>query len=577
MISCGAEQETSQLKVSVSSIAAAGVNMPGGMVLYGHNRTTQEKVSINFKDGQDNITLNNGSWNLFIVGWDGPNIMEGTAKCGGAFANLTGGDDEVNFSITNAKCLLPTSTESSFIDVNQFTAITIHSCTTNPGTPLVSSNCTGSEGTTNSVKVNLITDFVGNKDLLNSECIDLATGVGTLPLNLPFGGQSSSFFKTEIVAYNSAGCIGDKETFIMPVGLSDISSVILSDPANTIDLADDSSTVSIFLETTSMSLGALPFVSTWTTGSAAEDIELPLSSSGTYAFSVDWGDGSSDTINTWNDPAKVHNYTSPGTYTVTISGLITHWDATAAGTLANYNSKIDSVVDFGDMGWTNLNYAFKNCTSLISFAGGNTSSVTRAIEMFRGATALTSLDVSSWDTSNVTNMSFMFANATVANPDITSWNVGKVANMTSMLDGSGISGPNYTNFLNTISSYIPGANLSLGIVGDGSVMYDFFGISSKSTLLGWTITDGGGPIPTATSLDVSSGALVGGVTIIITGNDFEFGATVNIGGANCTALTVDSPTQITCKTGANSAGTYNVDVMNSDGMVGSGSVQFTYI
>jgi hypothetical protein len=71
------------------------------------------------------------------------------------------------------------------------------------------------------------------------------------------------------------------------------------------------------------------FISTWktdnqTTGSStATQVRLPLESSGTYNFKVDWGDGSASTITTWNDVNTIHTYAAAGTYTLTIVGTIT--------------------------------------------------------------------------------------------------------------------------------------------------------------------------------------------------------------------------------------------------------------
>ena len=49
-----------------------------------------------------------------------------------------------------------------------------------------------------------------------------------------------------------------------------------------------------------------PFISTWKTDnegvSLSNQIFLNLDSSGTYNFVVDWGDGSSDEITTWDQP-----------------------------------------------------------------------------------------------------------------------------------------------------------------------------------------------------------------------------------------------------------------------------------
>jgi surface protein len=59
-------------------------------------------------------------------------------------------------------------------------------------------------------------------------------------------------------------------------------------------------------------------------------------------------------------------------------------------------------------------YMFRSCSSLISLDVSNwdTSNVTTMYSMFRDCVSITSLDVSNWDTSNVTNMQGMFYNCT---------------------------------------------------------------------------------------------------------------------------------------------------------------------
>ncbi|MGE8342849.1 MAG: hypothetical protein ACN6OI_17610 [Flavobacterium sp.] len=56
------------------------------------------------------------------------------------------------------------------------------------------------------------------------------------------------------------------------------------------------------------------FVSTWRTSntstgsSAATQVKLPLVSSGTYNFIIDWGDGNTNTITTWNQAQVILMY-----------------------------------------------------------------------------------------------------------------------------------------------------------------------------------------------------------------------------------------------------------------------------
>ena len=73
------------------------------------------------------------------------------------------------------------------------------------------------------------------------------------------------------------------------------------------------------------------FISIWNTtltcigSSASNQVWLPLEINGTYDFTVAWGDGTNDTITSWDQAEVTHTYTSPGTYTVAITGSIEGW------------------------------------------------------------------------------------------------------------------------------------------------------------------------------------------------------------------------------------------------------------
>ena len=71
--------------------------------------------------------------------------------------------------------------------------------------------------------------------------------------------------------------------------------------------------------------GDLPFISRWTTnvgsgGSNTDQVQLPLIGGNTYDMVVDWGDGTSDTITSYNQAETLHTYSSIGTYTITMTG-----------------------------------------------------------------------------------------------------------------------------------------------------------------------------------------------------------------------------------------------------------------
>ncbi|MBD3404638.1 MAG: BspA family leucine-rich repeat surface protein [Candidatus Lokiarchaeota archaeon] len=205
-----------------------------------------------------------------------------------------------------------------------------------------------------------------------------------------------------------------------------------------------------------------PFISSWDTtctsfgSSGSNQVSLPLVAGGDYHFMVDWGDGTNNTITTWNQKEITHTYVSSGVYTIQIDGVLVGWrfgnwgdrlkiqEISAWGPLRlgndgqyfwgceNLNLTATDMLDL--TGTTTLSYAFRDCYNLGTTGNiGNwdVSSVTDMKHMFYSDSSFNQ-SLGSWDVSCVTDMSSMFHSNTVFNQDIGGWNVSSVTDMNNM-------------------------------------------------------------------------------------------------------------------------------------------------
>ena len=211
------------------------------------------------------------------------------------------------------------------------------------------------------------------------------------------------------------------------------------------------------------------FISKWDTtqaGSANDTVVLPLVSDGGYDFFVDWGDGNRDNITAYNQSEVTHQYSSTGIYDIKIHGDITGWQFNGAGDA----DKITEISKWGPLRFVSNDISlFNGCSNLVSTAtdsltlrtsngrsmfinciklgdqgnmsSWNTSSVTDMQNMFAGATGFNQ-NIGGWDTSAVTTMYRMFyrnsAGMTFNNggsPSISGWNTSNVTTMREMFDG----------------------------------------------------------------------------------------------------------------------------------------------
>jgi surface protein len=200
-----------------------------------------------------------------------------------------------------------------------------------------------------------------------------------------------------------------------------------------------------------------------TSSTTYSDFALPFISTGNYSCSVNWGDGSSNIITSWNDPNTRHAYATPSAYTITISSIrggltgwrfnnggdrwklmgITKWGNLRLGTnegsylYGSKNLKLTGTTDVLDtQGTTNFDSAFRDCSSLTSVSG-----------------------INSWNVSQVTGMSAMFEGCVSFNNNIGNWSVGKVSNMNSMFKNA----PTFNNLNSpSISGWTTSAVTDMG-------------------------------------------------------------------------------------------------------------------
>ncbi len=177
------------------------------------------------------------------------------------------------------------------------------------------------------------------------------------------------------------------------------------------------------------------FLTVWDTRnsgvSGSNQVKLPLVSSGSYNFIVDWGDGTNNQITSWNQAEVIHTYTSEGVYSIYLEGSINSWRFGNGGD----RLKLLEIKQWGDIRLGNSGGYFWGCENL-KITASDILDLTGTYTLnsaFRGCTALDEVErMNEWDISSVTDMRYMFFDASFFNQDIGSWDVSSVTNMENM-------------------------------------------------------------------------------------------------------------------------------------------------
>ena len=242
------------------------------------------------------------------------------------------------------------------------------------------------------------------------------------------------------------------------------------------------------------------FISTWDTrktnyySTSTTKIKLPITNSGIYDFEVNWGDGLVNHVTNASSGGREHTYSSPGVYTISITGTISGWNNTADGYIAD--NGMDAIKLTCVHQWDGLKYLnpdrdiqlgtpplefynqsrqsfgySKHLTGLPLDAPQTDSSgymrgflldcegITGAIDAITGWDVSSfrniqeffssvedfDADLSHWDVSNVTNISMLFNSCSTfkngGSPNITGWDVSNATNMRYMFSATPFNHP----------------------------------------------------------------------------------------------------------------------------------------
>ena len=219
------------------------------------------------------------------------------------------------------------------------------------------------------------------------------------------------------------------------------------------------------------------------------------------SITVNWGDLSSNTY-TSLDTNIQHVYTdvSSTSYTITINGKANTFGSNIPSLGAPL---ITHVEQWGDLGITSFSGAFNRATNLVFVPPILPFGITNLSYMFFGATQFNS-DITGWNVSSVTNMSYMFATLLqnsgiiIFNQPLDSWDVSNVTNMEGMfMMNTSFNQPlnswNVTNVTNMVNMFMTTENFNQSLtnwtVSSVTNMNSMFkqAISFNQTLGSWNV------------------------------------------------------------------------------------------
>lgn len=232
------------------------------------------------------------------------------------------------------------------------------------------------------------------------------------------------------------------------------------------------------------------------TTSSNQVFELPIADYGSITpdFSVDWDDGSSNTITSSSDVNRIHTFTSPGTYDISLTGTVPSFKVNNSA----YRGLYTAVIAWGTTSFRTLNfYGCSNLTSLptsgVSATGHEGLSTLVNVDNFLRASGITTLPTGLMDyminvTSFVDSFSFMqissipsgfFDNCTSALSFNSTFN--QCFNLSAIPSGLFDNNTLVTNFSSTFKSCISIGSIPTGLFDNNTNVTTFFSVFRMPT------------------------------------------------------------------------------------------------
>ena len=231
-------------------------------------------------------------------------------------------------------------------------------------------------------------------------------------------------------------------------------------------------------------------VNTATAGSTTStQFQLPFFSVGFTTVDVDWGDGNTDTITTYNQAETLHTYSASGIYTIKIANVVNGWKVANAGD----KNKINVVSNCGQLN-INTSLAFQGCSNMTWTAtDAPTISSTTLAGTFRECTAFDG-NINNWDVSGVENFFAFLYLANLFTGALDNWDIGSVTQLGFFANGATMTTVNYDALLVSWEGQAPNSGLSV-VFGNSQYSLGSAAATARASLVStysWTITDGGG-------------------------------------------------------------------------------------